>query len=149
MSKELERHSIYCELIDEVARSTGEARLRVTGASMLPAVWPGDVITVKSCTVSDLQPGGILLYRRDGRLTAHRVESISGERVITKGDSQASVDPPVMASELVGQVVSISRAGRSIKMEQSLWQKSASWMLSRSDFLMRVLLSLRRRWQGV
>ena len=35
------------DLAAEVLRQFGEVRLKVTGASMLPSVWPGDVLTVR------------------------------------------------------------------------------------------------------
>lgn len=38
-----------CELVADVARRFGEVRLRLTGASMMPAVRPGDVITAQRC----------------------------------------------------------------------------------------------------
>ena len=36
--------ALQCELVADVARAFGEVRLRVTGASMLPAIWPGDIL---------------------------------------------------------------------------------------------------------
>ena len=35
------------DLDAQVIRQFGELRLKVTGASMLPSVWPGDVLTVR------------------------------------------------------------------------------------------------------
>jgi signal peptidase I len=148
MDTQLQRHAAFCELLEDIARSSGEVRIRVTGASMLPAVWPGDVLTVKSCPASDLQPGHIVLYRRDGRLTAHRILSISPGSVLTRGDSQVNPDPPIAESEIVGMVLSISRNGRTVPTAQTLWQRIASSILSRSDFLMRVALGLWRRSQA-
>jgi len=40
------RETLGCELAAEVLRSSGRLRLRATGTSMLPAVWPGDVLSV-------------------------------------------------------------------------------------------------------
>jgi signal peptidase I len=145
MNQETLRHVAFCELIGDVPRTAGESRLRVTGASMLPAVWPGDVITVQHRGWSDLRPGQIVLYRRDGRLIAHRIQSFSGGRMITKGDSQVAVDPPVEESEIIGQVVRISRGSQNLPTEQALWQRIGSSILSRSDFLMRGVLSIHRR----
>ena len=71
MTQQTQRHAVCCELIQDVARTTGEVRLRVTGASMLPAIWPGDLLTVRRCDLSELEPGQIALYRRDGKLTAY------------------------------------------------------------------------------
>jgi hypothetical protein len=38
------RETLGCELAAEVIRSFGRVRLRATGTSMLPAIWPGDVL---------------------------------------------------------------------------------------------------------
>ena len=115
---------------------------------MLPAVWPGDVITVQHRIWSDLCPGQIVLYRRDSRLIAHRIQSLSEGRMLTKGDSLVAVDPPVEESEIIGQVVRISRGSRTVSPEQTLWQRIGSSILSRSDFLMRGVLSIHRRLHG-
>ena len=115
---------------------------------MLPAIWPGDVITVRHRGWSDLRPGQIVLYRHEGRLIAHRIQSLSVGRMVTKGDSLAAVDPLVEESEVIGQIVRISRGSRTISTEQALWQRIGSSILSRSDFLMRGVLSIHRRLQG-
>lgn len=112
---------------------------------MLPAIWPGDLLTVRRCDLSELEPGQIALYRRGGKLTAHRILRLAGDRLITRGDSVPSFDPPVEASQIVGQVVSVSRAGQSLRPQQTTWQQLASAMLRRSDLLMRVTLFLSRR----
>ncbi len=65
-----------CELAAEVIRSSGKLRLRATGASMLPSIWPGDVLTVSSEAVAETQPGDIILFEREGRLIAHRVVEV-------------------------------------------------------------------------
>lgn len=138
-------HAVCCELVSDVARSAGEVRLRVTGASMLPAVWPGDEVTVRRCELAELEPGQIVLYRRDGKLTAHRIQHLKSDHLIARGDSLPSLDPPVQPNEIVGRVVSISRGVRSVDPEQTFWQRVASAILRRSDFCMRVTLFLSRR----
>jgi signal peptidase I len=65
-----------CELAEEVVRSFGRLRLRVVGASMLPAVWPGDLLSVRSDDAAEVQPGDIVVFRREERLVAHRVVEI-------------------------------------------------------------------------
>lgn len=145
MNPEAQRHAVCCELVHDVASSAGEVRLRVTGASMIPAVWPGDVITVRHCDLAELQPEQIVLFRRDGKLTAHRIQLVSSDHLITRGDSLPCFDPPVEPSEIVGRVVSISRGGRNIDPEQNFWQRVASSILRRSDFCTRATLYLSRR----
>jgi hypothetical protein len=48
----------------------------------------------------------------------------------------------VRKSEVVGQVVCILRNGRSIRIEQSFWQRSGASILCRSDFSTRMALRL-------
>src|SRR6266568_2706456 len=40
------RSGLKGELFLEVLRTFGSARLRVTGTSMLPSIWPGDILEV-------------------------------------------------------------------------------------------------------
>jgi signal peptidase len=142
MDKETQRRAMCCELVDEVARTAGEVRLKVTGASMLPALWPGDLVTVRRSDAAELRPGQIVLYRDEAKLTAHRIQRISPTQLITRGDSVPSCDPPVGALEIVGQVVAILRNGRSIEPEWSLWHRAVSSMLRRSDFCTQVALRI-------
>jgi signal peptidase len=145
MNAEAQRNAVCCELVHDVAHSAGEVRLRVAGASMLPAIWPGDVITVRGCNLTELQPGHIALYRRDGKLTAHRIQELTSDHLIARGDSVPCFDPPVRANEIVGKVVSISRDGKILPLEQTFWHRAVSTILRHSDFLLRVTLYLGRR----
>jgi len=127
-----------------MVRNFGEVRLKVTGASMIPAIWPGDVITVHSCDMGDLQPGEIVLYRREGTLVAHRIAWIRGDLLSTRGDALQHDDLPIGESEIVGKVCLV-RNGRCINPSQSSWQRAGSSILRRSDFCMRMTLRLGRR----
>ncbi len=148
MVSEAHFQSACCDLVAEVVRGVGSASLKVTGLSMLPAIWPGDVLTVRSLSSEQLHPGQILLYRRYGKLTAHRIIHVAGDHLVTRGDCIPAFDPPVQASEIVGRVVGISRNGRAIKLQPSLWQRAAAWLLRRSEactwLMLRVLAAAQR-----
>jgi hypothetical protein len=139
------RSALCCELVAEVVRSYGGARLKVSGASMLPAVWPGDVITVRPRHIAALQPGQVVLYRREGMLVPHRITRIRGGVLTTRGDSVGHDDPPVRESDLVGQVVCVEHKGRCLELKQSCWQRVGCFVLRRSDFCRRLALHLGRR----
>ncbi|HMH12541.1 MAG TPA: S26 family signal peptidase [Edaphobacter sp.] len=130
------------ELVVDVARSFGEVRLKVSGASMIPAVWPGDVITVRRRDFAELQPGQIVLYRQEEKLVAHRIACVRGDRLTTRGDSLCYDDPPIRESDIVGQVVCLLRNGRRVHLKQSFWQRVNSSLLRRSDFCIRMALRL-------
>ena len=144
IADEHQRAALQCELAADVARAFGKVRLRVTGASMLPAVWPGDVLVVERQDSARLQPGQIVLCLREGELMAHRMIRRTGDCLVTSGDSLLHSDPPVRASEVVGQVTCILRNDRRISPEQTFWQRAASFILRRSDFITRMTLRLGR-----
>ncbi len=144
MEAEIQRGEVYGELIHSVVRSGSEARLKVTGSSMLPVIWPGDEITVRNCEYAELQSGEIVLYRRDGGLTAHRIERIAQDYLVTRGDSLPSSDPPVFAGAIVGRVVSILRNGNDARLEASPGSRIVSMFLCRSDLSRRLALRLFR-----
>jgi signal peptidase I len=103
----------------DVLKKFGRLRLRAWGQSMLPSVWPGDVLTVKRCRPEQLQRGNIVLYRRGERLFIHRVTSIQEADgkgwVVTQGDATPHPDPPVAASEVLGCVIYIARGARGVR----------------------------------
>jgi len=67
------RDAVKRNLVADLARSFGRVRLRVNGTSMLPSIWPGDILTVNQCNAADLIPGRIVLCYRNQALVAHRV----------------------------------------------------------------------------
>lgn len=133
-----------CDLVEELVRRRGSARLKVTGFSMLPAIWPGDVLTVQRQSPESLRPGQIVLYRRKKKLTAHRIIGVSAGHLVTRGDSVPSPDAPVAWDEVVGRVAGICRDGRAVKMQPSFFRGAGAWILRRSERCTRLLL----RWRA-
>src|ERR1700733_5673001 len=105
MDVEAQRRAACCELVLDVARTSGEVSLKLTGTSMLPAVWPGDVVTVRRCDLAELQPRQIVLFHREGTLVAHRVLLASQNQLITQETSMPSCIPLVKAHEEEGRRV--------------------------------------------
>jgi len=101
-----------CGVAAEVLRRFGQLRLRVTGASMLPAIWPGDVVTIHRVRLPDVSRGDLVLFFRGQRFLVHRVLDVSHDSLLTRGDSVLGPDLPVSSDELLGRVVSITGAGR-------------------------------------
>jgi len=93
----------------------GEVQLRVTGSSMLPAIWPGDVVTIAERHLADVRPGEVAAFARGGRLFVHRVVSIDGDHLVTQGDTVPSADAPVSPADLLGVVAGVSRQGRAVR----------------------------------
>ncbi len=67
----------------------------------------------------DVRVGDIILYRSGKRVIAHRVIGIekrndSASHFILREDTWGTLDDPVEAHQVLGKVVSVERAGRSI-----------------------------------
>jgi hypothetical protein len=132
-------------LVVELIRQFGEVRLRVTGTSMLPAVWPGDILTVHRRDAAELSPGQIVLCYREQGFVAHRLVGKHAGHLITRGDCLPYEDPPFREDEILGQVVTVLRNGRSVDPSRNWWSSAASWILRRSDLCARLTLRLRTR----
>ena len=95
-------------LAAEILRCRGTIHLKAWGASMLPSVWPGDLLTIQSAAHEEVVPGDIVLVLRGKRFFVHRTVEIQRGRDcfswITRGDAMPHNDPPAAASELLGRV---------------------------------------------
>jgi len=107
------------DLAVEVLRTSGRVRLAARGYSMLPSLWPGDVLTIQASTLAQLLPADLVLYWREGSFFVHRVvrqTQIDGHAyLITRGDSMPQRDQPVSLQEVLGKVVAVERDGRLLK----------------------------------
>lgn len=109
------RDECGCSLAAEVLEQSGTVRLRVSGKSMLPTLWPDDVLTIESRQLDEAELGELVLYEREGRFYVHRLISRLGQdRFITRGDCMAESDSPFPRQTFLGVVTSVSRGDRGI-----------------------------------
>jgi hypothetical protein len=102
-------------LLADALRGGGNVlvRLRVHGESMLPTLWPGDVVEIASCSLEDVWPGDIVLARREGRLFLHRlVAPCAPNGFLLRGDSMPGPDPLFPPEALLGRLVCRANKGR-------------------------------------
>jgi signal peptidase I len=134
MISEAHLQSACCDLVADVVRVSGKVQLQVAGASMVPALWPGDRVTVRSCDPSELGPDLIVVFRQNQRLVVHRVMRRDGNRIVTRGDARPCLDAPVLAVEILGCVETVTRSGRTVNPRLSLWKKAIASVLRRSEW---------------
>jgi signal peptidase I len=141
-------NALQCELAGELLRSSGTLRLRVTGWSMLPTIWPGDTLVVERAGSSDIVHGDVVVFSNGRRFVAHRVvakNSGSGDSTVqTQGDALSRPDSPVAHDELVGKVSFIVRKGKRLKPARSLRlpERAAAAVFRRSTLAARVVVGV-------
>jgi signal peptidase I len=143
-----ERSALLADVLRRGARLRQGVRLRVYGESMLPALWPGDVVEIANCPLEGVQPGEIVLALRDGRLFLHRfVVRCTPDTFLLRGDSMAAPDPPYPSEALLGRLVRDTlRPGFGAK-----WSRALGTLLCHCDMARRLVLkihSLRRASQS-
>jgi len=113
-----EAHALKCELAEEVLLSSGRLRLKVTGWSMLPSIWPGDVLLIERAEAEEISKGDVVLCRYDRRFVVHRIVKNFGPELntpmLTRGDAMPACDSPVYERDLLGKVSLILRDGVSV-----------------------------------
>src|SRR5271157_970505 len=92
------RDSFKLELAAEILRKFGEVRFVARGTSMLPTIYPGDCLTVRSFGAAGPRRGEIVLCRRGGEFRVHRIVRLLEEGPATfyvlRGDALPDDDPP-------------------------------------------------------
>lgn len=133
-----------CALAQQTLFASGRVFLRVLGGSMLPSVWPGDLLTIRRAEIADLAPGDLALCGLNARFVIHRVVANDGHRLITRGDAHASDDPPVPANRVLGKVVEMQRGRKRVPLngEPRLASRLLGFVAGHSVRLKRAILHL-------
>jgi len=112
LTESREAHKL--ELAVEVLRSSGAICLQAFGTSMLPSIWPGEVLRIENRSGKEIVPGDIVLVARDRRFVVHRLIEKHDSHWITRGDSLPQNDAPVTDVQVLGKVSAIHRMSRVI-----------------------------------
>jgi hypothetical protein len=100
-----ERSALVADVLRHNSHSRQVVRLRVHGESMLPTLWPGDVVEIESCSLEDVRPGEIVLARREGRLILHRlIAPCTPNGFLLRGDSVPRPDSLFPPETLLGRI---------------------------------------------
>jgi len=97
------------ELIADALQSGHPVKIRGHGASMIPTIWPGDVLTIRSVTGGLPLVGEIVLTRGENGLRAHRViahRTLNDvTSIVTRGDALGRDDSNIGLSAVLGTVI--------------------------------------------
>lgn len=148
------REVLNCELATEILRISGELRFVARGTSMIPEIFPQDLLLVRNAGVESLCKGDVALWTRDGRFFAHRVVRAANpdyrDAIITQGDALPYADQAVQADEILGHVYAIVRrhACTLLTSRPRLSSQTLAFLVRYSDFGAKWLLRYNTlRWQ--
>jgi len=142
------REAHKLDLATEILRSGGAIRLQALGTSMLPSIWPGDVLCIESKS-GEASPGDIVLVARDRRFFIHRLIEKRDSQWITRGDSLPQNDAPVAEPQVLGKVRAIHRQtgdvipGRRVRP----LVRALAWVLCHWDSFRSIALRGHSVWQ--
>jgi len=109
-------------LIAGLLRDERPTRFTAFGTSMLPAICPGDSITVEPISASQARVGDVVLFDSRGYLVAHRV--VSRAPLTTRGDALPLPDPHIEADDVLGRVTRVEGSLRRRLVARTRWQLS-------------------------
>lgn len=89
-------------------------RVRADGMSMHPSIKSGSVIFIQPYEPgAKPRPGEIIAWKRDTGIVVHRLVNVYSQKMqmhyVTRGDSCAGEDDPVLIEQIVGKVVRVER----------------------------------------
>jgi hypothetical protein len=147
MTEAREGHKL--DLAAEVLSSGGTIRLQALGTSMLPSIWPGDVLSIAHKPGEEIVPGHIVLVTRDGRFFVHRLIEKHNSRWITRGDSLPQNDESVAEVQVLGKVSLIHRkTGIMVPNPRlSLLVRTLAWILCHWNSFRNVTVRIHSFWQ--
>lgn len=116
-------------LFEDILNSGLSLKVKVTGRSMAPFLWGGEILTIRKVPCSSLQRGDLIFFKnRQGFPILHRI--ITKRQVTncmitfqTKGDALTAFDEPVQDNEILGKVCKIEYGSRRINIETKMWSK--------------------------
>ncbi len=141
-----DREALKVDLAVEVLRSSGKLQFAARGTSMIPVIFPGDILAVRHQPIAAAQPGDIVLWSRNARLCAHRVvqcANFEGQTAaVTRGDAVRDADTPVTADEFLGIVYALVRCGKQIDLARppSTASLVISYLARHSDIVTALVL---------
>lgn len=83
----------------------GYTIFQVITGSMEDTIKIKDIVIVK--LTDDVKENDIITYKSNGNFVTHRIISIDGDQIVTKGDANNSKDDPITKGDVVGKVVYI------------------------------------------
>ncbi len=124
-------------------------RIVASGYSMIPTVWPGELIEIQPVVIEDVKIGDIIAFQRIQHMVVHRVVMIQNLHdetfITTMGDSNLKADEVINNENFIGKVKvknnSSRHNGQLILIKRSIYSGIA-FIFTYSNALIKRLLRL-------
>lgn len=147
----LSPEGVQHDLAEETLRSFGELRSVARGTSMLPTIFPGDILFIRREIMANVRCGDVVLFRQGRYLCTHRVvrnrDNGEGPVLITRGDASARDDAPISERQMLGRVMRVLRGRKRFELtgRPTSWNRIVGWGAAHSEGVVSGLL----RWHGL
>ena len=78
------------------------------GSSMKPLINEGDKLYIQKAKIAELKIGEVIVFYNEKKLISHRVIKKTNKFVVTKGDNNLFIDPPISNKHILGRIMRIS-----------------------------------------
>jgi len=132
-------------LMRAVLEKGKDFRYEARGASMLPLIKDGDVVTVRPLSGSEPRTGDVVAFADPGgdRVRVHRIVTAGNGAYRLKGDHDSGEDGVFSRDAILGRIVRVERGGRAVRLGPAL-RSPALARLSRSFWLTGLFRRARR-----
>ena len=122
-------------------------RIVASGYSMIPTVWPGELIEIQPVVIENVKIGDIIAFQRIQHMVVHRVvmiQNLNDETFITTmGDSNLKVDEVINNANFIGKVKvknnTLVHRGQPILIKRSIYSGIAFVFTYSNALIKRVL----------
>lgn len=84
----------------------GYTYFQILTGSMANEINVDDIVIVKITT--DTKEGDVISYISESSVVTHRIVSIEGDKIVTKGDANNANDEPIERKDVIGKVVHVA-----------------------------------------
>lgn len=140
-------NDVFFAWVEEEIAQGKPVRFRLKGNSMFPLLRNmKDSVILEKCSMHDLKPMDVVLFRYRGTHVLHRIIQRTGDDLLIQGDGSIVAMEQCTVNDVVGKVTGICRpSGKIFSVENWKWKLSSRlWRTSNSmrKFLLRVAYKL-------
>jgi len=138
-------YSDLFQLTDDLLAENRQVKLKCMGYSMFPFLKKGDSVTLGKCSMSEVKPGDIVVFKSDNKWVAHRAikrKNTGGEEcLVTRGDTCRHKDPCVTEKNFIGKINSYTRNNKETNLKK-FFPKYIGLLIARLSPIISLLLIL-------